>query len=268
MTPFDIDPSIVPVPYSLSLIPSAPLRPLTLAHCELDRRAQQQQGQGGDRNNRTFYIRGHPDAVEQCKRIICEKVGMLDRRAQQQQGQGGDRNNRTFYIRGHPDAVEQCKRIICEKVGMPSPQQQPQQQVAINPSTGQPDYSQQWIDYYRSLGLNREAEAIEQQAKQQQQGLQCAVGRVLPLHREDQGGGGHRTADQDEVWRWRAPIIDAVAAAHPPRGSRARARPRGVRGRLRRAHVRRVRRVRALPRLPRAARTAGPPAVSWRAARV
>lgn len=44
-----------------------------------------------------------------------------------------------------------------------------QQQVQINPATGQPDYSQQWIDYYRSLGLMREAEAIEQQAKQQQQ---------------------------------------------------------------------------------------------------
>ena len=45
-----------------------------------------------------------------------------------------------------------------------------QQQVQINPATGQPDYSQQWIDYYRSLGLMREAEAVEQQAKQQQQG--------------------------------------------------------------------------------------------------
>lgn len=42
------------------------------AHCELDRRAQ-----NSDRNNRTFYIRGHPDAVEHCKRIIMEKVGMV-----------------------------------------------------------------------------------------------------------------------------------------------------------------------------------------------
>lgn len=42
------------------------------AHCELDRRAQ-----GSDRNNRTFYIRGHPEAVEHCKRIIMEKVGMV-----------------------------------------------------------------------------------------------------------------------------------------------------------------------------------------------
>lgn len=40
-------------------------------------------------------------------------------------------------------------------------------QVQINPSTGQPDYSAQWAEYYRSLGMHREAEAIEQQAKQQ-----------------------------------------------------------------------------------------------------
>lgn len=42
------------------------------AHCELDRRAQ-----NNDRNNRTFYIRGHPEAVEHCKRIIMEKVSMV-----------------------------------------------------------------------------------------------------------------------------------------------------------------------------------------------
>lgn len=42
------------------------------AHCELDRRAQT-----ADRNNRTFYIKGPPDNVEHCKRIIMEKVGMV-----------------------------------------------------------------------------------------------------------------------------------------------------------------------------------------------
>jgi len=37
--------------------------------------------------------------------------------------------------------------------------------VAVNPTTGQPDYSAQWIDYYRSMGMTREAEAIEQQIR-------------------------------------------------------------------------------------------------------
>ena len=35
----------------------------------------------------------------------------------------------------------------------------------LNPSTGQPDYSAQWADYYRSVGMLREAEAIEQQMR-------------------------------------------------------------------------------------------------------
>lgn len=38
-------------------------------------------------------------------------------------------------------------------------------QVQVNPQTGQPDYSVQWVEYYRSLGMHREAEMIEQQAK-------------------------------------------------------------------------------------------------------
>lgn len=37
--------------------------------------------------------------------------------------------------------------------------------VQVNPQTGQPDYSLQWAEYYRSLGMHREAEMIEQQAK-------------------------------------------------------------------------------------------------------
>ncbi|KAI5632699.1 hypothetical protein NE865_14606 [Phthorimaea operculella] len=202
MTPFDIDPSIVPVPYSLSLIPSAPLRPLTLAHCELDRRAQQQQGQGGDRNNRTFYIRGHPDAVEQ------------------------------------------CKRIICEKVGMPSPQQQPQQQVAINPSTGQPDYSQQWIDYYRSLGLNREAEAIEQQAKQQQQARTTA--RSGPSYYRSIGKIKEAEAIEQQI---KMKDYSAQWAEYY-------------------RSIRKIKEAEAIEQQIKIKRTAGPPAVSWRAARV
>lgn len=34
--------------------------------------------------------------------------------------------------------------------------------VQMNPATGQPDYSLQWAEYYRSLGMHREADLIEQ----------------------------------------------------------------------------------------------------------
>ncbi|TKR72978.1 hypothetical protein L596_020354 [Steinernema carpocapsae] len=47
--------------------------------------------------------------------------------------------------------------------------QQPQQQQsapAINPQTGQPDYSAQWAEYYRSMGMHEQAQMIEQQLKQ------------------------------------------------------------------------------------------------------
>lgn len=37
--------------------------------------------------------------------------------------------------------------------------------VSVNPATGQPDYSLQWAEYYRSLGMHREAEMIEQQVR-------------------------------------------------------------------------------------------------------
>lgn len=36
-------------------------------------------------------------------------------------------------------------------------------QMQVNASAGQPDYSLQWAEYYRSMGMLREAEMIEQQ---------------------------------------------------------------------------------------------------------
>ena len=43
------------------------------------------------------------------------------------------------------------------------------QQPSINPQTGQPDYSQAWIEYYRSLGMYEQADAILRQTQQGQQ---------------------------------------------------------------------------------------------------
>lgn len=37
--------------------------------------------------------------------------------------------------------------------------------VPVNPQTGQPDYTAQWIQYYRSIGAMKDAEALEQQLK-------------------------------------------------------------------------------------------------------
>jgi far upstream element-binding protein len=35
----------------------------------------------------------------------------------------------------------------------------------VAPQAGQADYSAQWIDYYRNMGMTREAEALEQQIR-------------------------------------------------------------------------------------------------------
>ncbi|XP_054706803.1 far upstream element-binding protein 1-like [Uloborus diversus] len=54
------------------------------------------------------------------------------------------------------------------------PQAQPQNNVAV--STGQADYSAAWVEYYRSLGMFREADIIEQQAR----GGQAPGGQPTP----------------------------------------------------------------------------------------
>jgi len=61
-------------------------------------------------------------------------------------------------------------------------QQQPaaNQQANVNPQTGQPDYSAQWIEYYRSIGMHEQAALIEAQIKQQQQGGQAQQAQQQP----------------------------------------------------------------------------------------
>ncbi|KAK4884682.1 hypothetical protein RN001_000953 [Aquatica leii] len=131
------------------------------AHCELDRRSQSQQ-------DKTFIIRGEPDQIETAKRIISEKVQMPLNFV----SVGVSNNLPTAYPGMAPQTYPP------QNWGAPSFQQQwnvptagnenpPQTNpsVQLNPVTGQPDYSLQWAEYYRSLGMIREAEVIEQQAK-------------------------------------------------------------------------------------------------------
>ena len=54
--------------------------------------------------------------------------------------------------------------------------------VQVNPQTGQPDYSAQWAEYYRSLGMHREADMIEQQAKQGKPEHNPQPGKILESH--------------------------------------------------------------------------------------
>lgn len=51
-------------------------------------------------------------------------------------------------------------------------------QPTVNPSTGQPDYSQAWVEYYRSLGMHDQAEAILKQSSQGTVAPQQANGSI------------------------------------------------------------------------------------------
>jgi len=102
------------------------------AHCQVDKNAPE----GAREKN--IVIKGSPEAVERAKQMIGEKIG----------GGGGS------YGGGHRGGYQQ-------NYGQPEPAyHHAPSQVA----PGQPDYSAQWAEYYRSLGMAKEAELIEQQS--------------------------------------------------------------------------------------------------------
>merc|ERR1712142_869192 len=97
------------------------------AHCQVDK-----SGPDGSRE-KTIVIKGRPEAVERAKDMINDKVG----------GVGA-------YDRGHRGG----NGYIHQDQSYPS--------LGGAPTT-QPDYSAQWAEYYRSLGMVKEAKIIEQQ---------------------------------------------------------------------------------------------------------
>merc|ERR1719323_1998683 len=112
------------------------------AHVMVDRNAPM------DAPEKNFIIKGSAEAVERAKNMVLEKIGAIEGSGYGAfPGQtfipgGGGRGGGGHYGGGGPP-----------QAGGP----------AINPATGQPDYSAQWADYYRSLGMTKEAEMIEGQ---------------------------------------------------------------------------------------------------------
>jgi len=97
------------------------------AHCQVDK-----SGPDGARE-KTIVIKGRPEAVLRAKEMINDKVGG---------GGGFDRGQRGGQGYVHRDQL------------YPS----------LGGAPAQPDYSGQWAEYYRSLGMVKEAEIIEQQS--------------------------------------------------------------------------------------------------------
>jgi len=113
------------------------------AHCEVDRNAPP------DARDKNFVIKGSPEAVERAKAMIMEKLG--------QQGNGGGYGGGGGGYGGGGGSGQQGSW------GGHYDQGGYQQQPAAQPAAGAggADYSQQWAEYYRSVGMHKEAEAIE-----------------------------------------------------------------------------------------------------------
>merc|ERR1719206_1074344 len=106
-------------------------------------------------------------------RMICSESGahcQVDK-----SGPEGARD-KTIVIKGRQEAVQRAKDMINDKVGGGGGFERVQRggqgyihRDQLYPSVGggvsaQPDYSGQWAEYYRSLGMVKEAEIIEQQS--------------------------------------------------------------------------------------------------------
>ncbi|CRK93323.1 CLUMA_CG006864, isoform A, partial [Clunio marinus] len=134
------------------------------AHCEMDRKVSANQTV-----EKTFTIKGEQHQVDEAKRLIQDKINMdinlvhigSQTVTQPANGFGGQNAQAPYqqwggYGAGSNQGWDQNQ-----------PGHMPGQPGQI--AQGQPDYSQQWIEYYRSMGMTREAEAIEAQVKAKQQ---------------------------------------------------------------------------------------------------
>lgn len=65
--------------------------------------------------------------------------------------------------------------------------------VYTDPQTGQVDYSLQWIQYYRTIGMNEEADKVEQQWKQRQKNM------AVMASNDGAGEGGFCKLEEKEV---------------------------------------------------------------------
>lgn len=148
------------------------------AHCEMDRKAS-----GNQTVEKTFTVKGEQHQVDEAKRLIQDKINMdinlihmgsqTVTQASNGGGYGGGQNAQSAYPSwgGYGAGSNQGWD-----------QGQPAQMAAPGAmAQGQPDYSQQWIEYYRSMGMAREAEAIEAQVKAKQNSGGQVSGKYLRL---------------------------------------------------------------------------------------
>lgn len=144
------------------------------AHCEMDRKASANQT-----NEKTFSIKGEQHQVDEAKRLIQDKINMdIDLQhigtntvTQPANGYGQSTQNPYQAWGGGGGGGGGGGASGYNQGGWDQNQpQMPGSQPMGGAAAGQPDYSLQWIEYYRSMGMHQQAEAIEQQIKGRQPG--------------------------------------------------------------------------------------------------
>lgn len=130
------------------------------AFCEMDRGAINPPAE------KMFKMKGSSEQIEHARQLISEKIGIdITFLSTRQIGSGGGGNQGGYGGNGgmqgngggaYGQQQQQQQQQwgyqpqSWEQQGQQQHQQQQQQQsVQINPSTGQPDYSAQWIEYYK-----------------------------------------------------------------------------------------------------------------------
>lgn len=147
------------------------------AHTEMDRKASANQT-----TEKTFTCKGEPHQIEEAKRLIQDKinmeinmqyVGSSTGPAQQYQNNGGQSGYGQSWggSGGYGQQQQSWDQQQQAQPGAASTAGQPGQ-AGQAAGAGQADYSQQWIEYYRQMGMHREAEMIEQQVKARQAAAQ------------------------------------------------------------------------------------------------
>jgi len=151
----------------------------TGAHCEVDRNAPP------DARDKNFVIRGTPEQVERAKQMILEKIGMPG-----PGGGGGYGGPNSYGSGGQPTSWGGQYQ---QGGYQPEPS-------AAAPQAGQADYSQQWAEYYRSMGMVKEAEAIEMRNRGAPAQPAAAPAAAAPANGAGAPNGAAGTADYSAQW--------------------------------------------------------------------
>jgi len=180
------------------------------AHCQVDKNAPE----GAREKN--IVIKGPPEAIERAKQMIYEKVGGAPPSGGNygghrgggggyQQSFGHGQPDQGFHppggppggqgVPGQPDYSAQWAEYY-RSLGMHKEAELIEQQMAARAPApaqppAQPDYSQQWAEYYRSIGKDKEAEAIEAQMRAKSGGGGPGPGYGGPQYGQPQPGPGH-----------------------------------------------------------------------------